>query len=48
MGGIWVIESIGVGWEPTMGLMAMGDGKGLPKRGLPAPHRWGTIFKGRG
>ena len=26
----------------------MGHGMGLPKRGLLAPHRWGTIFKGRG
>ena len=31
-----------------MGLKAMGHSKGLPKRGLLVPHRWGTIFKGRG
>ena len=31
-----------------MGLKAVGHGTGLPKRGLPVPHRWETIFKGRG
>ena len=31
-----------------MGLKTMGDGMGLPNRGLPVPNMRGTIFKGRG